>query len=145
MYYSKEFHPFFNKTNIVNYLHIDYRDIERMFSLNNRCIIQLVNGRSHSIKFEDLIPVMLRARSLRTKDLIVKPHIHQGDYGIYYVHNHHKNSEYQVTIEGNNHSCTCEDFKGMNEYVETSPKLPCKHILATRNYVNKHGSFLKVR
>lgn len=104
-----------------------------------------MNGRSHSIRFEDLIPIMLRARSLRTQDLIVKPHIHKGNYGIYYIKNYHKNTEYQVVIKGDNHRCTCEDFKGMNSYINTTPKLPCKHILATRKFLKNYDSLLKTR
>ncbi len=145
MNYNTQYHPFFNKTNIVNFLVIDYSDIERMFTLRDRCVIQLVNGRSHSIRFEDLIPVMMRARHSRTKDLIIKPHIHKGNYGIYYVRNHYKNTEYQVAIKGDNHRCTCEDFKGINSYVNTTPKLPCKHILATREFIKNYDSLLKVK
>ena len=145
MYFSTQYHPFFNKTNIVNFLHINYSEIQRMFTLRDRCVVQLVNGRSHSIRFEDLIPVMVRARSLRTKDLIVKVHNHSKEKGIYYVQNVHKNSNYQVTIDGEDHSCTCQDFKTMNSYINTTPKMPCKHILATRNFLNHYGSLIKVK
>ena len=145
MYYTAPYHPFFNKTNIVNFLHIDYSDIERMLVINNRCVVQLVGGRSHSIKFEDLILVMVRARYSRIKDLIVKPHIHSKEKGIYYVENHYKNSNYQVTIDGEDHSCTCQDFKTMNQYINTTPKMPCKHILATKEFVKNYGSLIKVR
>lgn len=153
MYFSTQYHPFFNKTNIVNFLHINYSEIQRMFTLRDRCIVQLLNGRSqgdlrsstHSITFTDLIPVMMRARHSRIKDLIIKPHVHKGNYGIYYVHNHYKNTEYQVAIKGDNHRCTCEDFKGMNSYIDTSPKLPCKHILATREFIKNYDSLLKVK
>ena len=145
MYYTAPYHPFFNKTNVVNFLHIDYSDIERMLVINDRCVVQLLDGRSHSITFTDVIPVMMRARHLRIKDLIIKPHVHKGNYGIYYVHNHEKNTEYQVVIKGDNHRCTCEDFKGMNSYIETTPKLPCKHILATREFLKNYDSLLKIR
>ena len=145
MYHSTTYHPFFNRTNIVNFLAIDYSEIQRMFALRDRCVVQLVNGRSHSITFTDLIPVMMRARHSRIKDLIIKPHVHKGNYGIYYVHNHEKNTDYQVAIKGDNHRCTCEDFKMMNQYIETTPKMPCKHILATRNFLNNYGSLIKVK
>lgn len=129
---NTNYHPFFTKTNIVNFLRIDYRDIERMFIIKNRCVVQ-VNGRAQSISLQDLIPVMVTARAMRGSDLNIKP-VYKG---VYYVENCQKNSSYQVHIDGNCHSCDCEDFKNMNEYINTTPKIPCKHILATRQFLKK--------
>ena len=124
-----QFHPIFNKGNIAYLLSIDYSVIDRILIFDQKCVVQLASGKSYSITLQDLIPVIVEKRWRRINGLLVYP---QYD-GVYHVENPYKGSFYEVTIIGDDSHCTCPDFHNINEVVKT--KIPCKHILATKEFL----------